>query len=300
MKNYIIYFIILLLATYSCEDDIKLNLNPDSPVMVVNALAGNDSLVRVHVSLSKQLHNNNNNNNNNNVQTTLADATLSIYEEGKLLGKLKKTEDAWYEIQSRFQADLNYRVEVNHPKYKSISAETRIPSEVKISHCEMTKNETAYHFQLQFQDKSYSKDYYMILLYAVTNEVINGENYQQNSLLSYYSEDIIFKDNLLENTTNLDQNLLRGSLGFSDHNKSGEKFDIKFYAPIQVPPYEIKVFKVKLLHISRDYFAYERSKRMISNREDMPIYKKINLHSNINGGAGIFAGYTLNEWEITD
>jgi len=288
MKNYIIYFIILLLATYSCEDDIKLNLNPESPVMIVNALAGNDSLVRVHVSLSKQLQNNDD-------QTTLSDATLSIYEEGKLLGKLKTVEDAWYEIQSKFQADLNYRVEVNHPKYKSVSAETRIPSEVKISRCEMTKSESAYQFQLEFQDKSYSKDYYMILLYEVTND----ENNEQEYLLSYYSEDIIFEDNLLENTTDLEQNLLRGSLCFSDHNKNGEKFNIHFYAPSQVISYEIQTFRVKLLHISKDYFAYERSKRMILNREDLPIYKKINLHSNINGGAGIFAGYTVDEWEIT-
>jgi len=293
MKNHIIYFIILLLATYACEDDINLDLNPDSPVMVVNALAGNDSLVRVHVSLSKQLQ-------NNDTQTTLADATLSIYEEGKLLGKLKTAEDAWYEIQSRFQADLNYRVEVNHPKYKSVSAETRIPSEIKISHCEMTKSETAYQFQLEFQDKSYSKDYYMILLYAVTNQLINGENNQQEFLLSYYSEDIIFEDNLLENTTDLEPNLLRESLCFSDSNGNGEKFNIEFYAPVQTFTNEIRIFKVKLLHISKDYYAYERSKVMISNREDLPFYKKINLHSNINAGAGIFAGYTIDEWEITN
>jgi len=293
MKNYIIYFIIILLTTYSCEDDIKLDLNPDSPVMVVNALAGNDSLVRVHVSLSKQLQ-------ENDAQKTLTDATLSIYEEGKLLGKLKTAEDGWYEIQSRFQANLNYRVVVNHPQYESISAETRIPSEIKISDCKMTKSETAYHFQLEFQDKSYSKDYYMILLYAVTNEVINDENYQQNILLSYYSEDIIFEDNLLENTTDLERNLLKGSLCFSDYNNNGEKFDISFYAPIDSSAMEILTFKVTLLHISKDYYAYERSKIMISNREDLPFYKKINLHSNINGGAGIFAGYTLDEWEITD
>ena len=285
------YIIIVLLASYSCEDDINLDLNHNSPVMVVNALAGNDSLVRVHVSLSKQLQ-------NNDSQKTLTDATLSIYEEGKLLGKLKTVEDGWYEIQSKFQADLNYRVVVNHPNYKSVSAETRIPSESEISDCKMTKSETAYHFQLEFQDKSYSKDYYMIVLYAITNEVINGENIQQNILVSYYSEDIIFENNLLENTTDLERNLLRGSLCFSDYNNNGEKFDISFYAPIGSFATENLTFKVKLLHISKDYYAYERSKIMISNREDLPFYKKINLHSNINGGAGIFAGYTLNECEI--
>jgi hypothetical protein len=293
MKNYITYLIIILLASYSCEDDINLDLNSTSPVMVVNALAGNDSLIRVHVSLSKQLQ-------NNDAQKTLADATLSIFEEGKLLGKLKTVEDGWYEIQSTFQANLNYRVVVNHPKHKSISAETRIPSEIEISDCKMTQSETAYHFHLEFQDKSYSKDYYMILLYAVTNEVINGENNQQNILLSYYSEDIVFEDNLLENTTDLERNLLRGSLCFSDYNSNGEKFDISFYAPIGSFVTENLTFKVKLLHISKDYYAYERSKIMITNREDLPFYKKINLHSNINGGVGIFAGYTLDEWEITD
>ena len=32
---------------------------------------------------------------------------------------------------------------------------------------------------------------------------------------------------------------------------------------------------------------------MIANREDLPFYNKINLHSNVNSGAGIFAGYAL-------
>lgn len=289
MKNYILYLIIILLASYSCEDDINLDLNSDSPVMVVNALAGNDSLIRVHVSLSKQLQ-------NNDVQKTLADATLSIYEEGKLLGKLNTAEDGWYEIQSTFQANLNYRVVVHHSQYESISAETRIPFKIGISDCKLTKSESSYHFQLEFQDQSYSKDYYMILLYAV----MDVENNQQNALLSYYSDDIIFEDNLLENTTDLERNLLRGSLCFSDYNHNGEKFDISFYTPIGDSTNENPTFKVKLLHISKDYYAYERSKIMISNREDLPFYKKINLHSNINGGAGIFAGYSLDEWKITD
>jgi hypothetical protein len=261
--------------------------------MVVNALAGNDSLVRVHVSLSKQLQ-------DTDAQKTLSDATLSIYEEDKLLGKLKTATDGWYEIESKFQANLNYRVVVSHPQYGNLSAETRIPSEIEISDCKMTKSETAYHFQLEFQDKSYSKDYYMIVLYEVSNEVIDGENNQQNYLLSYYSEDIIFENNLLENTTDLEQNLLKGSLCFSDYNNNGKKLNINFYSPIDYFANENLTFKVKLLHISKDYYAYERSKIMISNREDLPFYKKINLHTNINGGAGIFAGYTLDECEITD
>lgn len=281
------------MASYSCEDDINLDLNSGSPVMVVNTLAGNDSLIRVHVSLSKQLQ-------NNGVQKTLTNATLSIYEEGKLLGKLKTAEDGWYEIKSTYQANLNYRVVVNHPNFKSISAETRIPSEIGISDCKMTKSEAAYHFKLEFQDKSYSKDYYMIVLYTVINVEINGENYKQDIPLSYYSEDIVFEDNLLENTTDLERNILRGSLSFSDYNRNGEKFDINFYAPIASSENENLTFKVKLLHISKDYYAYERSKIIILNRQDLPFYKKVNLHSNINGGEGVFAGYSLDERELTD
>ena len=154
------------------------------------------------------------------------------------------------------------------------------------------KNANQLDFTIVFQDDPSQENYYMILL--------KGKQDNKLSDIEYNSDDIIFNGNLSINSIGLQQNILRGSRSFSDENRNGNEISISFYVYNELIDINqlFSEYQVTLYHITQDYYKYERSLITFNNREDVPFYNKVNLHSNVTNGYGIFTSYAADSKSI--
>jgi len=278
---------ILLTLFSSCETNLELDLGENKSLLILNAFAGNDSLVKVHLSRSTAIQ-------DRLPAENVTDAIVELYEEGTLMGRLQPKGNEWYEMDYRFKSDKDYQIKVNELNKNIIGSRTRIPYIVPISEIKLVRTESKRrYFKLKFHDRKLERDYYMILIKCVYEQSGDFGTFTSEQELAYYSTDLVFNGNLIENTNTLERNYLLGSRAFSDKSFNGQEAEISFYADPYDPWGTCSYLKFELYHISKDYYAYERSKTILTNREDLPIYKKINQYSNVDSGAGIFAGYAL-------
>lgn len=271
----------------SCEEDLNVDIPKEDSKLVINSLLGKDSLLRIHVGSSADF-------NNSASDTGLDNANVQISRDGQVLETLTHTQNGWYNLENHFLTDDGiYKVEVTHQDHETITSETNMLSKVSIIDLNYSLEESnKLTFSLEFKDDSEQSNYYMILLKAINKSTAID--------IEYFSDDIVFNGNLSENPIGLQQNMLRGSRTFSDNNSNGNTYSISFYAfDINFDITQLfKEYRVELYHITEDYFKYERSLVSFDNREDLPFYKKVNLHSNVNGGYGIFTSYAIDTKSI--
>lgn len=279
--------ICLLFLHISCEEELQIPIPNEKSKLVVNALIGVDSLLQIHVSKSSVFANEASN-------TPLSNAIVKLKKNDQLVGNMMHKNDGWYSLASNILlANNSYQIEVSHPDLETVNSETEVLEKVAIAKLTYQQTENnKLEFTLQFQDIPLQNNYYMLLLKAV-----NGT---ESSTLTYYSDDIIFNGNLSENTIGINQNMLRGSRTFSDENLDGDNNSITIYVYNELIDITdvSQEYKLELYNITPDYFKYERSITSYNNRDDLPFYNKVNLHSNVIGGYGIFTSYAVDSRSI--
>ncbi|PKQ69554.1 hypothetical protein BZG01_01105 [Labilibaculum manganireducens] len=289
MKYQLLFLnICLLFFHFSCEEELQVPIPDEEPKLVINSLLGVDSLLRVHVSKSSVFQEQSSN-------TFLPDANIIIKENNQLLGKMIHENDGWYSLNSyTVKAGNSYQIEVSYPDLGTAESETKTLQKAAITNLSyQIKEENKLEFTFQFDDEALQENYYMILLKAY-----NGTSFSD---IDFYSDNIIFNGNLSGNSIGIQQNMLRGSHTFSDENIDGETNSISIYAFNELfNDSEVnQEYKLELYHITSDYFKYERSLTAYYNRDDSPFYKKVNLHSNVSCGYGIFTSYAIDSKTIT-
>ena len=290
MKYRLLFLNICILFLHiSCEEELQVPLPDEEPKLVINSLLGVDSLLRVHVSKSSGFQMENTN-------SPLANADVKISQNNQLLGNMIHESNGWYSLNSKvLTANSSYQIEVSHPDLETAKSETEALEKVTISNLNyQVKEENKIEFTIQFQDKPLQKNYYMILLKAIDGSTI--------STINYYSDDIIFNGNLTENSIGIQQNMLRGSRTFSDENLDGNNISISIYVYNELFDNSdlFQEYKIELYHITSDYFKYERSITSYYERDDLPFFNKINLHSNVSDGYGIFTTYAIDSKTINN
>lgn len=290
MKYRLLFLNICILFLHiSCEEELQVPIPDEEPKLVINALIGVDSLLRVHVSKSSGFQ-------NKNANSPLTNANVEISQNNRKLGNMTHENNGWYSLNSNVLAANNsYQIEVSHPNLETAKSEMEVLEHVAIKNLSyQVKEENKLEFTIQFQDKPLQENYYMILLKAIDGTTI--------STIDYYSDDIIFNGNLAENSIGIQQNMLRGSRTFNDENLDGNNISISIYIYNEL--FDItelfQEYKIELYHITSDYFKYERSITSYYNRDDLPFFNKVNLHSNVSGGYGIFTSYAIDSKTINN
>ncbi|PKQ61266.1 hypothetical protein BZG02_16670 [Labilibaculum filiforme] len=280
--------ICFLFLLSSCEDELEVPIPKEEPKLVINSLLGVDSVLRVHVSKSSSFQNQSSNN-------SLSNASIIIKENNQLLGKMKFESDGWYSLNSNLVLkNSSYQIEVSSPNLETANSETETIERIDIETISYQEiGEDKLKFTFQFNDNPIQENYYMILLKAHT-----GTSYIP---VDFYSDNIIFNGNLSENSIGIKKNMLYGSRTFSDENLkvNGNTISIYIHHSNSNSSNTNQEYKLELYHITPDYFKYERSLIVFYNRDDLPFYNKVNLHSNINAGYGIFASYAIASETIT-
>ena len=182
MKNIIYPILLFSLFMVSCDMEtvIDLDIPSHEPVLVLNGILETDTNVKVVVSHSVGAF-------SNSIPTFINDANVLLYKNNELTGipllpdlsnlvyvnyidKGNVDSLAMYYYKSNYtpEKNVNYRIEVNHSNYPSISAETYIASDITLYNIDIdtTSNEEKIGFTFSFDDNASQQNYYRLKLFS--------------------------------------------------------------------------------------------------------------------------------------
>jgi len=313
MKRLNFLAIALLLIGTSCETIVEVDLPENPPKLVVNSYFNSDSLWAVHVSKSQFVLDNAELQRieNANVKVTKGDGTTFT---------LSHDEDGFYRSDSeRPVLGQTYDIEVTAPDFESVSATNVIPSPVIIESVDTVSvrndGEDQIELRIKFTDNGATKDYYEVNLFAKRESFISdssgqaGDTFTFSERIFFESDDLVFTDQAFESTS--------GS-AFTDDIINGKNYQLK----LQIYPYfigggvpndpgnpnpdpnpsgfneEIDLI-IELRTVSEDYYKYSTSYANFQWTNGDPFAQPVRVHSNIQNGFGIFAGYSNDRFVLS-
>ena len=208
MKNIIYPILLFSLFTVSCDMEtvIDLDIPSHEPVLVLNGILETDTNVKVVVSHSVGAF-------SNSIPTFINDANVLLYKNNELTGipllpdlsnlvyvnyidKGNVDSLAMYYYKSNYtpEKNVNYRIEVNHSNYPSISAETYIASDITLYNIDIdtTSNEEKIGFTFSFDDNASQQNYYRLKLFSSCQKEWENEEWNFRGATNFMSNDPSF------------------------------------------------------------------------------------------------------------
>ena len=281
-KN-LIYIVLFLIISVSCEKIIDINIPEKDKKIVINSIISTDSLIKVNVSKSLNILDNQN-------AIFLNDATVKLYEDNVFIEQLTNITNGNYKSQTFYpQVGKNYKIEVSSNGLKTITAENKIPNKVTINKIDtITKNVEGYNtfeFTINFTDPVNEENYYF--LEAKSFVPLGYDNY--GNIIDYDIQNLyIFSDDKIVDSE-IDYN---GGIIFNDKLINGQTYPLK----INIDKYnfynDTNMVYIYLNSVSKDFYLYVKSYSMNVNNRNDPFAEPVQVYENINNGYGIFAGYS--------
>lgn len=274
MIRYISIILFLLIAV-QCTTETTLPLNNQS-YLVINSIIGADSIPVINLST---------NNTNTTPITNINNAQVIINHKNKQ-HQLTYIGNGNYSLSSlKFSEGESYNVTVNHNN-NMVTASTTTPKTVPFKIIKQTYDDSSNHssFTIRFNDIPNQDDYYMLII----NQLDTDSNKIYNANIPFYSNHIVFENNLTLEDVEIASNLSKDSRSFSDAFFKNKSVDINFYTYFEKEDLEILLY-----HIPKAYFYYERSLIAIKNHKESVFRKTPPIYSNCNTGLGIFTSYAV-------
>lgn len=194
------------------------------------------------------------------------------------------------------KANVDYTVNASAPDYESVSATDYAPSkpeitDVKLDYFNSTINIPAeYKLSFTLKDKAGEDNYYMFMI-ANSNSFFDSTEFEYFYLPTFISTDPImeyevkysFSDFLEGQEANYVERVF-----FSDELFDGSDRTFTFY-PTNVVDEKIYFY---LLSVSKTYYLYEISSYKQIDAKSNIMAEPVKVYNNVDGGMGIFAGYS--------
>jgi hypothetical protein len=285
MRSLFFVTFLILFTHFACREIVTDEFPGFTPVPAVNSIIIAGKPLKVHVSLAEKL--------DTNQLTLVNDADISLYIDGNYSENLLPDGNGIYFSSSVVEPLRSYRLEVNVPGYKTITCNEILPSPSPILNIIHTNNagkdEEGMIYPsvtLSFETNPAERQYFEIVirmlqygyertvtLKKITDPVLLNEGLP----LTIFSNEII-KDPVYAMTINY----FTGSGGFSGNE------------PLRTTLYPLII---ELRSCSGDYYRFVKQKHLYEKgRYPEFLAASTNafpLFSNIPGGYGIFAGYSV-------
>ena len=308
MKKILIFLCSILL--FSCQEQVvELDIPGHTPFLVVNGILDTDTLMFLHVSNSVGSFQQGEIN-------SILDADVLLYENNNLIGEMKvdnNSQDSiyvleesgywwganqiepiyYYSYDALPQVGSTYSVEVSHPNFETVFAQTTVPNEIQLAELEIVDNsdqseDYSSSLNLSFFDDPNINNYYRISLYINTSPVIaeNGEVVRKEYPLILYSNDPSFSQGIPWDGYSFSGR----RVFFNDDLFNGTQKEISFDFDYKIRE-EIKdTIFLQLTSFSEEAFNLYNSMENNNDRffsdigtEPVPIF------TNVENGAGVFA-----------
>ncbi len=300
MKIKLFTFILFTICIQACTKEVELDLPQHNSMIVVNSVFNNDSLLTVHISKSNGMFQNS--------RPWVESAIIKLYQNDELIetNELIPTDSGLYISNFVAQESNSYKLEISSSGLNSIECKDLLPTKPILG--SISFKDSIYVDEDRFpisqariliHDSFNKKNFYEVkfkLKYILPDE----SKYRITDAISYRKN----SDIVLQNENILDY--YPKTLVFSDELFNGQDYNmhIDFAGPISITAYngqmEHQGYDFTLIvyfrSISENYYKYKKqlTKHLYNQEGDIweGVGDPIQMYTNIDGGYGIFAGYT--------
>jgi len=288
MKKKLYLVLILIIVLIACEKTVYIDIPDKGRKITINSLFNPDSLLKVSVSKSCYIL-------DNDIQA-IENATVEIYENANLINTLPYLNNGLYKSATQKPSSGDrYKIIVTVPGMGTAETESYIPPETNIISIDtalvMRTDIDGYkyeqlEFKVKFKDNPDKNNYYLLALTQIN--IYTYDDYEGDTIITdtiqcnryCESDDPSVVEHLWEEGLLFNDNLFNGNT-YVFILSTGKYFE------------EGASICVNLKSISEGYFKYLATcnKHMEANWD--PFMEKISVYTNVEGGVGIFGGYSL-------
>lgn len=293
--NRLLLIIIILLFGYSCSKKVDIDLPDDNPKLVVGSFFTKDSVFKVLVSHTLPI--------TQNGYPIIDNAQVELYKNNQFIENLYY-ENNFYKSYSSATENERYQIKIKAKGYKKVSAESKIPvGNPVLLNKNFYLNYAFYTYddgtvfpisklECTIADDLTQLNYYEISIYIKyfdsydqkyriigvafrknENQIINNEN-----IIDYYPSSIVFSNELFTS------------------NQQKIDMDFRSFVLDNIQYHQNSKLIIILRKISKEYYLYQKSYTLHrffqSSDEIWGSPAPVKLYSNVQGGLGIFAGYS--------
>ncbi len=283
--------VFLLLA--GCERIIDYTIEPGDLNLVINGIINTDSSVQINLSKSIPVL-------DTGSIPYISDARLSLFENNTLAGIMTYKDNGFYELPGNIpKTGSDYRVVVVTNDGTEASSTCNIPEPVDIISIDtLWKKQynnyytgSSYECIITADDPANVQNYYEIKLYHNPASDTTENRWPRY----FYSDDPIFEFYRSENSIyplhlDLETGVFSASSAFfSDELINGKRFSVRLFIESWN---QQGTYYFCLRSLTPDYYLYLRSLLLYQMADDNPLNERVQIHTNITNGLGIFGGYS--------
>lgn len=278
-----IILLLSVLALHSaCEQTIDFDIPNPGDRLTVELRLEADTVAKAFISHSTYVLSNKDPQALNNAQAVLIDGQ----GQRDSLRYTGQNGDGVYLGQRRLRTGENYRVEISHPDYPSVSGRDFIPPVPALL---QTSVDTARkEIVISWQDPAGAENYYQVSYFSVdVTGFANGPLW-----LSTFDPHAEFFDYAVD-PFDQDDGRKRGTvLYLRDANFDGQRKELRVnYESDFWSPRNTRYFELEFASLSRSYYLFDRSKAFNNNSIGLFSFEEpVPLYNNIDEGYGAIAG----------
>jgi len=306
MKNIIYPILLSSLLIVSCDMEtvIDLDIPSHEPVLVLNGLLDTDTNAQVVVSHSVGAF-------STELPSFIYDANVLLYKNNQFVDSLlpdltnlayvnyiddNHNVDSlalyYYKSDYKPEKDANYRIEVNHSSYPSVSAETYIPNDITLYNIvvDTTSNDEKIGFTFSFDDNAGHQNYYQLKLFSSCTKILENEDGDDEEFnfsgdTRFMSNDPSFPGGIPFEGYTFEGN----SVVFTDALFNGQQKTITLDVFSDLKYADCDTIIIQFSTFSDDTYSYYNSLGDHSEKGELSIFggEVIPVYTNVDNGLGV-------------
>ena len=290
-----VVLLLFVIVFYSCTKEVNIEIPKIEKKAIIYGLIGNNEQIKIWYAKSYGILDCVANN-----ETSNDSAEISLFVNDNFIEKLSFNEYFYFSPNYLPKPNDNIDIIVTTDDYDTLTAHTLVPEPVMINYVQFEDSsfidEEGYYYSqatISFNDipdqENYYEIYFCVLCYTDTTEVFSNV-YGYSSL-----NPIIINENILDYEPK--------SIVFSDTLFNGDMAEItlSFDRPCSYVYGQSSVCEFDLIiyfsNITEEYYLYRKNLYKHSFSQHTIFWygaiEPIQMYSNVNGGYGVFAGYSL-------
>lgn len=301
-----------LVALWGCEKDLEYDIPGATPQLVVNSVFTLDSLIRIEISKSAAPGQ------GGNIQS-IRDARLALFEDGVQIKDFKLDSmlatpfnfsgisnasvapvKLFFQktITTTMRSGRRYTIEVKFPGLETVTATSTVPRPVRATAVPQSLGSALnidgivmVKHQFTIDDNGGRENRYGLEVLARPVGETSAER------IAFFSGEKTFSENLTVIDGQHSQGVLyspQNGVYFGNGKFMGRKKTFDIYIDEQYTSDQYDLI-VRVLTLSTDFFDFAISYQKQKNNSSNPFAEPTQVYSNIDGGLGIFAGYSVTE-----
>ena len=327
-----LFLLCISIVFFSCENEVILDFDDDKQQMAIfslfspNDIFTDDHNFIVEISRTQSILDNSDFIYINDARVTITSESSSIEPENQdedpireviseeaISYLIKDTERIVYRTDNTIPSDgYTYKLQVDHPDYPTVSAESYVPTVTEIENLELSDFKTSKENQVEGYTRYFSQasfeldnnfemnDQYHLLVYLVYPSSLFNDG--KRRLIPITIEEDVLMEQLGADATIVNTNSSTVFFGAHFDNSTFKEesqklnFDIAF--SLHEDEYPIAII-IELRSVSEQYHNYFVEGYRLSQAGNNQFFSSPNnVSNNIDGGFGIFAGYSVDNVEV--